>query len=341
MSEILLCSQSYKNNLDIISAHIGSKEKLGVVLKDNAYGHGIEEIAKLASAYGIKSVFVKNELEAKKIAHLFEHITILYGSLSGNVKNFHLTIHTDTQLDNLPQNSLIELKINIGMNRNGINPENIESVLQKIMQKKIHLFGVFAHNGYGDDVGEDFENCQKIFEEIKEKIKYFAHKMGFQTPRFHSLNSSGTFRSQNIQDDLVRVGLASYGYLTTDFEIPIAKKLKPVASLYADKICTHFLKKGTKIGYSGVTQLQEDGFVSTYDIGYGDGLFRFNGNQEAFFTADGYLLLPRSSMDCFSALSTKDRICVFNDARILAKIFNTIPYEILTNLSSFIKRTIV
>ncbi|WP_104698024.1 MULTISPECIES: alanine racemase [unclassified Helicobacter] len=342
MAEIFICSKSYKNNLDTIAQHIKSKEKIGIVLKDNAYGHGLLEIATLAHQYGIKSVFVKNEFEARQISHLFQHITVLYGGISDNsIPNIYPTIHSESQLDLIPKNTSIELKVNIGMNRNGINPDHLEEFIQKILDKKLKLFGVFAHNGYSDDKDSSFEDHQEAFRQIKEKVKLLAKKKGFQIPRFHSLNSSGTLRSNNIDDDLVRIGIASYGYLSTDFEIPSARNLKPVASLYADKICTHFLRKGAKIGYSGVTELQEDSYVSTYDIGYGDGLFRFNGKQKKFFTADGFLLLPKTSMDCFSALSTQDRICVFKDARELAEIFHTIPYEILTNLSSFIKRTIV
>lgn len=342
MAEILICSQSYKNNLDVICNHLQSKEKLGIVLKDNAYGHGLEEMAKLCHHYGIKSVFVKNEIEAKKIKDLFEHITILYGSISKNPqKNFHPVIHAENHLEHIPSKTSIELKINIGMNRNGINPNKLQSFIEKILHKKIELFGVFAHNGYGDDKEEDFLKSQAIFNQIKQEVTFLAQKKGFKLPRFHSLNSSGALRSDVIEDDLVRIGIAAYGYLTTSFELEISKKLKPIASLWADRICTHHLKKGEKIGYSGITQLDCDSVVSTYDIGYGDGLFRFDGSEGKIFSADGFLLLPKSSMDCFSALSTQDRICVFDDARALAKIFHTIPYEILTNLSPFIKRTII
>ncbi len=342
MAEILIDSKAYKNNLDIISNHLGSKQKLGIVLKDNAYGHGLKEIAKLAHEYGIKSVFVKNELEAQKIKDLFEHITILYGNVSKHSqKNFHPVVHAESHLDAIAPKTSIELKVNIGMNRNGINPSNLQDMIIKILDKKIQLFGVFAHNGYGDDAGEDFIKSQRIFETIKQEVLTLAHKKGIKPPRFHSLNSSGTLRTQNIDDDLVRIGIASYGYLTTDFPLDCSKQLQPVASLWADKICTHFLKKGAKIGYSGATMLDCDSYVSTYDIGYGDGLFRFDGSQKKIFSADGFLLLPKSSMDCFSALSTKERICVFHDARELAEIFHTIPYEILTNLSPFIKRRIL
>ena len=83
MSEIIIDSQSYKHNLNLISSHIGTSTELAIVLKDNAYGHGLEQISTLAREYGIKSVFVKNYAEAMQIKDDFPCITALYGMPQG------------------------------------------------------------------------------------------------------------------------------------------------------------------------------------------------------------------------------------------------------------------
>lgn len=343
MSEIIINSKKFKDNLDIITQHIGDKNKLALVMKDNAYGHGLEEIATLACAYGIKSVFVKNELEALKISHLFEHITVLYGPISNNSpSSIHSSINSLENLKHLQPSRCVELKVNTGMNRNGIPREKLGMFIDEILKKELVLLGVFTHNGYGDlNDGEDFEEAQKIFLEVKEEVRYLSEKMSFKLPRFHSLSSSGTLRSHNIEDDLVRVGIAAYGYLGNTFDIPVSKKLSPVASLWADKICTQDLKKGSKIGYGGKSILEKDSIISTYDIGYGDGLFRLNGNKPSIKTTDGHTILPVTSMDCFSCESDQDRLCVFDDATQIANAFDTIAYEVLTSLSPFIKRTVI
>ncbi|PAF41402.1 alanine racemase [Helicobacter sp. 11S02596-1] len=342
MSEILINKKAFKNNLDTIVSHIKDKNKLGLVLKDNAYGHGLEQIASLASDYGIQSVFVKNEFEALKIAHLFKHITAFYGKLSPNApKNISLSINTLQALDHVEENRSIELEVNTGMNRNGIAREKLAVFIEKILSKKLNLFGIFTHNGYGDEKIADFEEAQEIFAQTKEEVIYLSKKLGFPCPRFHSLASSATLRSEKIDDDLVRIGIAAYGYLGNTFELPIAKNLKPVASLWADKICEQTLPKGAKIGYGGKSILQESATISTYDIGYGDGFFRHNGNRGKLTTAGGYLILPITSMDCFSCICTEERICVFDDASDIAAMFDTIPYEVLTSLSPFLKRTII
>lgn len=342
MAELLINKKRFKNNLDIITTHLKDKNKLGIVLKDNAYGHGLEEIASLAKEYGIKSVFVKNIQEACKIQNLFEHITLLYGIPNTPLPaNIHPTIHSLEQIDLLPQNSKVELKINTGMNRNGIMPTQLKDAITKILHNKHDLVGIFMHNGYGDDLMQDFDDAQNLFQLLKKEVLYLAQNIGFQKPRFHSLNSSATLRSLEIDDDLVRIGIAAYGYCTANFPLEASKNLQPIASLWADRICTHHLPKGAKIGYSGVSILEKESEVSTYDIGYGDGLFRFDETKIPYYSADGYLVLQRTSMDCISVLSTKNRICIFDDVTKLAEIFHTIPHEILTRLSPFIKKTII
>ena len=86
--------------------------------------------------------------------------------------------------------------------------------------------------------------------------------------------------------------------------------------------------------------LEQDSVVSTYDIGYGDGFFRLRENMQ-LYSAEGFRILPRASMDCMSILTDAPKVCIFNDVRPLAKAFNTIPYEILAHLHAYIPRIVV
>ena len=348
MAEIILDSKAYKHNLNLIHSHINSHNKsnveLAAVLKDNAYGHGLKEIATIASDYGIKSVFVKNYNEAMQIYEFFPQVTALYGMPQGDfAKNIAFVIHDKEHISALPQGTKVELKVNVGMNRNGIEPSELESFIQVILQKKLELIGVFSHNGYGDDLDSAFFHTQSNFAKLKQEVLHLSQKYGFAPPRFHSLSTSGAIRVASeggITDDLVRIGIGAYGYLDVSFENPISDKLQKVASLYADRVSTRFLDKGERIGYSGCTALDSPQVVSTYDIGYGDGFFRVNENHKVYI-ANGLQILPRSSMDCFSCFCDEPRICVFSDVTHLAKAFGTISYEILTHLSPSIKRTII
>lgn len=340
MAKLLIRSSFFKHNLDLIASHTNAKDKLALVLKDNAYGHGIKEIATLAQDYGIKSVFVKNQVEALQIKDSFEHITALYGNITPSAPlNIYQTIHSLKTLQEIPSHRPIELKINTGMNRNGIECHQIQEAMTLILKRKIKLIGIFSHNGYGDDGGEEMQSQHKKSLEIKEYIKHLSQTLGFPLPRFHFLSSSGALRQKEVQEDLIRVGIASYGYLCAP--LPIASQLKPIASLWATQISTRTLHCGDKVGYSGAGIMPHKGEISTYDLGYGDGLFRLNENHPKLYCADGEEILPRISMDCFSSLSSKEEICVFKDAWEWAKTFNTTPYEILVKLSPFIHRELI
>lgn len=99
------------------------------------------------------------------------------------------------------------------------------------------------------------------------------------------------------------------------------------------------MKKGQSIGYGGTYTAPKDMEVSTYSIGYGDGFRRLGGKE--YKTADGKQVLGRVSMDNIAVEGSDDEICIFEDVSELAKIHNTITYEILTGQNSTIFREVV
>ncbi len=346
MAEIILDSKAFFHNLDeICKATNRNATNLALVLKDNAYGHGLLQIAQLAKDYGIQSVFVKSYTEALQIKDLFAHVTALYGGVAKEgAPNIHCAITSLKQLESYESNCGIELKVNIGMNRNGLESSQLEQAFEIIAQKRISLIGVFGHNGYGDDEDEEFLRQREEFSALKLKVRTMCENLGLPMPRFHSLSTSGAVRANKIKDssnddDLVRIGIGAYGYHTSKVTLPI--ELKPVASLWAHKISSQNLKKGDRIGYGGVSVVEKDGVFSTYDVGYGDGLPRLSGIEGKLYCASGEEILPVMSMDCFSCESEKDKICVFSDVSEFARVFRTIPYVILTHLSPFLKRLVI
>ena len=71
MATITISKENFFHNLNQIALKTGSADKIAVVLKDNAYGHGLELMAGLAHDFGIKHAVVKNAKEAKTIRYLF------------------------------------------------------------------------------------------------------------------------------------------------------------------------------------------------------------------------------------------------------------------------------
>jgi alanine racemase len=142
----------------------------------------------------------------------------------------------------------------------------------------------------------------------------------------------------DMEDDFARCGIAIYGYSELD---PSFGKfdLMPVLKLKADQISSRFLTKGQRVGYGGVGKVESDSIVSSYDLGYGDGLFRYDGRGDLMI--DESRVLGRISMDSFMIEGAKNVVEVIGDASYFARYFNTITYEILVKLSPNIRKVIV
>ncbi len=333
MAYIKLNKNNLFYNLKELSLKTGNKKKLAAVLKDNAYGHGLVEIANLVSNYGLEEAVVISNEEALKIRELFKNILIL-NDTPKNISNFSYSITDISKLKTISKNIKIELKVDTGMHRNGIVMKELNKALDIIKQKKLNLIGVFTHFRSADEFSSEFAWQKDNFKEVKKLVK----NRGFKV-RFHSYNSAALLRSNSFDEDIARIGIAMYGYNELA-KIINNTKLKPVLSLWAKRVSTRELLKGEKVGYGGDFVASKNMLISTYDIGYGDGLFRGD-SKNPLIIQDNLKILGRVSMDFISLESIEDEICIFNDANRVAKHFNTISYEILSSLKSYLKRKIL
>jgi len=333
MATIKISKNNLYYNLNQLALKTGDKRKIAAVLKDNAYGHGIELMAKLLKEYDLTEAVVINNQEAEKIKNYFENILILNDTPIKKAK-FSYAITSLEQLKNTPKGVKIELKIDTGMHRNGILIEQLNKAINIIKEHNLNLFGVFTHYANADELGSELAWQQENFKRVKEQILNAGLK-----PRFHSYNSATLLRSNSFSEDIARVGIAMYGFNELA-EIYNKIKLKPILSLWAKRVSTRELKKGQKVGYGGDFIAPKNMTISTYDVGYGDGLFRGN-SKKPLITTQNLPILGRVSMDFISLEYAKDEICIFNNAQIVAKHFNTISYEITTSLKENLKREIV
>ena len=334
MAFIKINKQNFYHNLNQIALKTGSVEKIAIVLKDNAYGHGLELMGKLASEFGIKHAVVRKTEEAEKIKPLFDTILILGDAIIKD-EVYSFTVNTLDDIRKAQKGAKVELKVDTGMHRNGIALDELDEALALIEEQGLDLTGVMTHYRSADELSSEFFWQQKQFERVKERVK----EAGFTDARVHSHNTAAILRSKNFDEDLVRVGIGAYGYS----ELPQAFDeiaLRPVMSLHAKKISTKILKDGERIGYGGDFIAAHDMTVSTYDLGYGDGWCRGDSTQP-YVTSEGLSVLGRVSMDSISLESEKEEVCVMNDAQAAAKQFGTISYEITTALSAELPKEVI
>lgn len=334
MAFIKIHRENFSHNLNQIALQTGSIDKLAIVLKDNAYGHGLLLIAELASGLGIKHAVVRKLKEAKAVDTLFETVLIL-GDTIVKHPTFSFAINTLEAINKAENGAKVELKVDTGMHRNGIAFEELSLALEMIQERGLELVGVMTHYRSADVLSSELFWQQKLFEQVKERVK----AAGFTAVRMHSHNSATILRMKHFTEDLVRVGIASYGYneLPTPFD---NITLKPVLSLHAKKMATRTLKKGQRVGYGGDYTAPKDMQVSTYDLGYGDGWHRGKSNH-AYCSVEGYAILGRVSMDSMTFSSEKEELCIMDNAQKAGKHFSTISYEILTALDRNIEKSLL
>ena len=116
------------------------------------------------------------------------------------------------------------------MHRNGIHIADLEVALHAIKDKGLELIGVMTHYRSADVLSSELFWQQKQFEIVKRVVK----EKGYTHIRIHASNSASILRSKTFDEDMVRVGIAAYGYneLPKGFDII---DLKPVLALYANK----------------------------------------------------------------------------------------------------------
>ena len=334
MPELTLSKSAYFNNLEKISAKIGDKNRVILVLKDNAYGHGLQIIANFASEFGIKFVAVKNESEALLVKPYFKNILILSHIPTGEEStDFIYTLNDIEDIRKFKIGTKIHIKVDTLMHRNGIILEQLHATFLQANKRGLVICGAFTHFRSSDELSGEYFVQRENFKKAKEILSSLSNKELI----FHSHNSAGCERFNELNDEFIRVGIAAYGY-SQILDNPL--KLQIVAKLWAIRISKRILKANQSVGYGGKFTTNSDINIATYDLGYGDGLPRYDGDG-LLCVANNSPILGKMSMDSFSLADVGERVCVFDDARVWAKFFKTIEYDILVKLSPFIKRKVV
>lgn len=341
MAYITISRSALFNNLDIIAQRLEDIDKIALVLKDNAYGHGLVTIATLAAEYGVRRAVVRTHEEAMQIVSFFDYILVLADT--PNITDepdprICYTINTLEQVREIPQGTRVELKVDTGMHRNGIEVTALREAFEAIRSADLRLEALFTHYRSADTLSSEWFWQKKRFEQVKEEAAALAEEFGFAPLRFHSANSAALFRETRHDETMVRIGIAAYGCLRMDRTLD-GQGLRPVLALWGEKIASRTLQAGERVGYNGTYTAAEEEVASTYDVGYADGILRAASGQ--FVTPGGAKLIGRVSMDNTSFLSRYSSLLLFDDANMMAEAADTIAYEILVGLRSTLPRQVI
>ena len=338
MPYITLNKNNFFNNLNIIANKTKDIDKIALVLKDNAYGHGIIEISQMAQEYGIKKCIVQNSEEAIEVESYFDYVLVLADFPKEVNDKIRYTINDISQISKFPKGTKVELKVDSGMHRNGISPDELYTAFARIKEHELTLEAVLTHHRNADALTSEWFWQNEVFKKVKAHSVKLASEFKVGKLRFHSCNSAALFRVKNIDEDMVRVGIAAYGCMVLPKALEV-EGFRPVLSLYAQKISTRRLNISQGVGYGATYIADKACSVSNYDFGYGSGFLRACSNS--YVTPKGFELVGRVSMDNSSFICDEEEILIFNNAIDAAKYAKTISYEVLTSLKADIRRRVI
>jgi alanine racemase len=341
-----------------------SQARIMGVVKANAYGHNVSQIAPVLWQAGITHFGVATLGEAlylRKILPNTEHILIL-GALTTDQyhlaleEGFAFMLHT---LEHLPlleglaantgKMAELHLKVDTGMGRVGIRPEEMGLALDHLAAtERVNLRGICSHLATSDR-----PNCPHIAQQLKifaEVVSYAqSHLREPQALMYHLANSDGVFQYPEAHYNLVRPGISLYGYGSAPHT-----GLKPVLALKAQITQIKNVPTNTALGYGHSFVTTRPSKIGVVAIGYADGLNRLLSNQqEVLLHGQRLPLIGRISMDQCTldltdlkgTISEGETITLIGTdgeeqitAQDWANKLNTIPYEILTSLGTRLPR---
>jgi alanine racemase len=242
------------------------------------------------------------------------------------------------------RNYPIHLKVDTGMHRLGVEPDEVPFVLDTLKNSDhVRIVSVFSHLFASDDPDLSLSRAQiSEFEKVREKFdKALDYKV-----LYHILNSSGISRLPEASYDMVRLGIGLYGH-TADRQM--AERLLPVLAWHTRISQIKQVKAGETVGYGGRMRLEVAKSIAVIPVGYADGLSRALGNGvgEVYIMGTrcpfiGNICMDMSMVDvtginCREG-SGVELIGEHISLEHMARAMGTIPYEVLTSIPPRIKR---
>lgn len=352
----LIDCQALNNNFNHAKS-LAPTAKVLAVLKANAYGHGLERIAKAlpqADAFGVARL---DEALALRKAGIRQPIVLLEGFFEAKdlpvlVDNeLQTVIHNAQQLAAISQITLskplkVWLKVDTGMHRLGVDPNDFATYYATLCQSESVQLPVvlMSHLACADE--PQHPACQAQLELFEQITSAYCEPKSLA-------NSAAIYAWPKAHFDWIRPGLLLYGIspmIASDKPAQLA--IKPVMTLQSSLIAIRTLAAGQAVGYGGAWRSARATTIGVIAIGYGDGYPRHaKSGTPVLLNGRRVPLIGRVSMDMISVDLGSDSQDKLGDLAVLwgkglpieeiAECATTIPYELLCNISARVQIELV
>ena len=364
-----------KQNLENIRAHVAPAKVL-VVLKANAYGHGVDGVAPFIAPFAdyIGVAIVEEAIHLRKMG-IATPILVMGGTLPGQLPDFFeydLTLAASS-LDLLTAAEQLaastrkrlktHLKIDTGMERIGVREYEAEALIEKSLScSHLEIEGIFTHFANSETMesislliadGEPSDSIVKAslqLERFQEVLSIYERRSEPHPSIRHTANSGATLLMPESHYDMVRPGVLFYGvYPARDIERTI--DVKPALTWKSQVVYSKITLPGRGVSYGSLWQAEAESRIVTVPCGYADGYFRRMTNQpRVIINGKSYPQVGRICMDQFMVNAGVDDVKVGDDVTLLgngitpeelADWAGTNEYEVMTNISARVPRVFV
>lgn len=349
-------------NYRVIARHV-APARVMPILKANAYGHGLVEVARKLEAIGAPSIGVAYLEEGLHLRRqgIRMPVLVMGGLVGWQVPRFlghDLTI-TASSVDKLRaidehaavagRPAKVHLKVDTGMERIGVHWYSAEPLLEASLRcRHVRVEGIFTHFANAD--GGDLAHARLQLERFQEVLAFYERR-SLPTPLRHAANSGAILQLPESHFDLVRPGILFYGAgpsPETPATLPVRQALRWVTRVVYFKV----VKPGNPVSYGSSWAPAELTRVVTLPAGYGDGYMRaMSGKAEVIVHGKRYPVVGRICMDQMmvsigwdSAHNGDEAVLLGGEGdhaitiEELASWAGTIPHEVLTSINTRVPR---
>ena len=326
--------------------------RIWAVVKANAYGHGVAEVTRSLDADGFAVARLQEARQLRELG-LRGPILIMGGVCStqtlrqAQASDCEIAVHSAYQAELLLREPAsarfrVWLKVNTGMNRLGLPPEEAAHWLERLTDCAAvnAVPGLMTHLANADDPSDPFSEIQ---------CRRLRAIPGARSTALNIGNSAGILGIEAARTDWVRPGIMLYGVSPFNGEIAAVWDLKPVMTLRSGLLAVNACHKGDRVGYGGTYLCPEDMRVGVIGAGYGDGYPRHApAGTPVLLEGRRAPLVGRVSMDTITVdlrghpeVEIGDEVILWGrglPAEEIARAAGTIAYELLTSVTERVKR---
>lgn len=337
------------------------KVKIAPVLKSNAYGHGLLQVARMLDAESLPFFCVDSFFEALILRNegiqtplLIIGYTSLENILASKLKNVAFAVISLEELKrlgaSLHNRISIHLKLDTGMHRHGILPEEIPEAIETLKHHPhIVLQGIYSHLADADKEGSKHAELQ--IARWNEAVARF--KKEFPDIKYLHLGATaGSRYSSRVEANVLRIGIGLYGISPRSGNLD----LHPALEMKTRVTSLRTLQAGESVGYSATFTTKTKMRIASIPAGYTEGIDRRLSNKGIVtIRGIGCPIVGRVSMNITSidvsaapVVRLDDEVTVIskeksapNSIERIAELCDTIPYDLLVHIPQYLRREVI